>query len=52
MKFENLILHSLYAACFAICLLTVGAMIVDKPSPATTSVASQANVAAHAAIHG
>jgi hypothetical protein len=40
MKFENLILNSLYVACFAICVLTVGAMITATPPAATSTVAT------------
>lgn len=49
MKFENLILNSLYVACFALCVLTVGAMVTTTPASA---VASQASVAASADFHG
>lgn len=41
MKFENLILNSLYVACFAVCVLTFGAMITTTPA----SVSNVASVA-------
>jgi len=31
MKFETLILNSLFTACLLICVLTLGAMITAKP---------------------
>lgn len=43
MKFENLVLNSLYVACFAVCVLTFGAMITTTPA-SVSSVASQAHV--------
>lgn len=46
MKFENIILHSLFAACFLVCVLTIGAMITAKPSPVSNAVASQTSAAA------
>lgn len=42
MKFENLVLHSLFAACFAVCVLTVGAMITATPAPAVSQASSAA----------
>ncbi|WP_019465438.1 hypothetical protein [Dyella japonica] len=42
MKFENLMLHSLFAACLLVCVLTLGAMI---SAPATYAAASVANAA-------
>lgn len=42
MKFENIILNSLYVACFALCVLTVGAMITATPASASNSVATVA----------
>jgi hypothetical protein len=41
MKFENIILPGLFAACFLVCVLTIGAMITATPSPAANAVASQ-----------
>jgi hypothetical protein len=52
MKFENLMLHSLFAACFVVCVLTVGAMITATPSPASNAVASQVSVVAPASLQG
>ncbi len=34
MKFETLMLHSLFAACMLICVLTMGAMMSAKPTTA------------------
>jgi hypothetical protein len=45
MKFENIILHSLFAACFLVCVLTIGAMITATPSPVSNAVASHSSVA-------
>ncbi|WP_430391174.1 hypothetical protein [Dyella sp. 20L07] len=42
MKFETLMLHSLFAACLLVCVLTLGSMI------ATTSVSE--TVASHAPV--
>ena len=39
MKFETLMLHSLFAACLLVCVLTLGAML--------TSQATVSNVAAN-----
>jgi hypothetical protein len=41
MKFENLMLHSLFAACLLVCVLTLGAMIA-APTYSSTAVASNA----------
>ncbi|HET6555348.1 MAG TPA: hypothetical protein VFG49_17610 [Dyella sp.] len=49
MKFENLILNSLYVACFAICVLTVGAMITYTPATTSNVVTSQTTAPASAA---
>jgi len=46
MKFENLILHSLFAACLLVCVLTLGAMIAAPSAYQTAAVASAAPVAA------
>lgn len=45
MKFENLMLHSLFAACLLVCVLTLGAMI-SAPSYAPASIASANHVTA------
>jgi hypothetical protein len=45
MKFETLMLHSLFAACLLVCVLTFGAMVTSNASEAT-AVASHAPVAA------
>lgn len=47
MKFENLMLHSLFAACLLVCVLTLGAMIT-APTYTTATVASSAPVATSA----
>ncbi|WP_172461922.1 hypothetical protein [Dyella jiangningensis] len=52
MKFENLILNSLYVACFALCVLTVGAMITTTPASVAAAVATQSSVAASADFNG
>ncbi|WP_198651477.1 hypothetical protein [Dyella sp. C11] len=44
MKFENLMLHSLFAACLLVCVLTLGAM-VTAPNFTSAAVASNAPVA-------
>ena len=44
MKFENLMLHSLFAACLLVCVLTLGAMIAT-PVGAPAAVASSAPAA-------
>ena len=50
MKFETIILHSLFAACMLICLAVMSAMLI---SPTPTSVAaSQARTAAVAHAEG
>jgi hypothetical protein len=43
MKFESLMLQSLFGACLLICVLVVGAMLT---SPTTSVAASHAPVAA------
>lgn len=48
MKFENVILHSLFAACFAVCVLTVGAMITATSAPAADAVSQASSVVAGA----
>jgi hypothetical protein len=50
MKFENLILNSLYVACFALCVLTVGAMITTTPASVASAVTQ--NAAASADYNG
>jgi hypothetical protein len=45
MKFETLMLHSLFAACMLICLLTLGAMLT-LPAAVPNIAASHAPVAA------
>jgi hypothetical protein len=42
MKFESLMLHSLFAACLLVCVLTLGAMI---SAPAVYSAAAVASAA-------
>lgn len=51
MKFENLILNSLYVACFAVCVLTLGAMVTTTPA-SVSSVATQTSVTAPAGVNG
>lgn len=46
MKFENLILNSLYVACFALCVLTVGAMITTTPASVASAVTPSAAASA------
>jgi hypothetical protein len=40
MKFETMMLHSLFAACFALCVLVMGAMLraqpVEQPAPGSS----------------
>ena len=45
MKFENIILPGLFAACFLVCVLTIGAMITATPAPAANAVANQSTTA-------
>jgi hypothetical protein len=45
MKFETLMLHSLFAACMLVCLLTLGAMLTS-PTTVPDIAASHAPVAA------
>jgi hypothetical protein len=47
MKFETILLHSLFAACMLICLAVMSAMLV---SPTPTSVAAS-QVHAAAMVH-
>ncbi|WP_168172533.1 hypothetical protein [Rhodanobacter sp. C05] len=45
MKFETLMLQTLFSACLLICLLTLGAMLTTQV-PVSGIAASQAHVAA------
>jgi hypothetical protein len=45
MKFETLMLHSLFAACLLVCVLTLGSMLTTK-APVPNVAASQAHAAA------
>ena len=45
MKFETLMLHSLFAACLLVCVLTFGSMLTTKSS-APNLAANHAHVAA------
>jgi hypothetical protein len=45
MKFESLMLNSLFTACLLICVLTMGAMVTAKPA-AQHIAAAHAHVAA------
>jgi hypothetical protein len=38
MKFETLILNSLFSACLLICLMMFGAMVTAKPAAAQIAV--------------
>lgn len=44
MKFETVMLHSLFAACLLVCALTMGAMLAAKAAVSNVA-ASQAPVA-------
>jgi hypothetical protein len=48
MKFESLMLHSLFAACMLICVLVLGAMLTSHVSVPNTT-ASHAQVATSSA---
>jgi hypothetical protein len=48
MKFESLILATLFVACFGICALVMGAML--KTTPASIQLASANKVAAVALV--
>ena len=45
MKFETLMLHSLFAACLLICVLTLGSMLTSK-APVSSIAATHAHVIA------
>lgn len=49
MKFETLMLHSLFAATLLVCVLTFGSMLTTKP-PVAHYAANHAPVAA-ASVH-
>jgi hypothetical protein len=49
MKFETLMLHSLFAASLLLCVLTAGSMLTAK-APVATIAANHATVAA-ATVH-
>jgi hypothetical protein len=42
MKFETLMLHSLFVACFALCMLVMGAMLRAQPATHPSAGASMA----------
>jgi hypothetical protein len=44
MKFESLILASLFAVCFAVCALVVGAMLTTTPNSVQLAHANEAAV--------
>lgn len=44
MKFESLILASLFAACFAVCALVMGAMLTTTPGSVQLAHANKAAV--------
>lgn len=44
MKFESLILASLFAVCFAVCALVMGAMLTTTPSSVQLAHANKAAV--------
>ena len=50
MKFETLMLHSLFAACLLLCVLTFGSMLVT--TNASDAVASHAPVAVAVSLIG
>jgi hypothetical protein len=45
MKFETLMLHSLFAACLLLCVLTLGSMLTSK-APISNVAAAHAHVTA------
>jgi hypothetical protein len=47
MKFETLMLHSLFAVCLLVCVLTLGAMLTSH-APASRVATNHASVAAAA----
>lgn len=49
MKFESLILGSLFVACFTVCALVMGAMLVSTPASVKLAGANHAQVAARTA---
>jgi hypothetical protein len=48
MKFETLMLHSLFAACLLICVLTVGSMLTAKQPLPNVATAHVTATVAHA----
>lgn len=52
MKLENILLHGLFAACMAVCVLIFGAMLTTTASLPRVMAApdTMASVASHAAI--
>lgn len=48
MKFESLILASLFAVCFAVCALVMGAMLTATPSSVQLAGSHQTTAAAAA----
>jgi len=48
MKFESLMLHSLFGACLLICVLVLGAMLT-APTSVPSAVASHAQVSTSSA---
>ncbi|HUH55724.1 MAG TPA: hypothetical protein VLZ32_08320 [Rhodanobacter sp.] len=44
MKFETMMLHSLFVACFALCVLVMGAMLHAQPVAHTASGSSVATM--------
>jgi hypothetical protein len=51
MKFENLMLHSLFAASLLVCVLTLGNMLLSK-APVSQFAATHAHVTAPAQAAG
>lgn len=51
MKYETLILQTLFAACMLVCVLTFGAMLVYR-APVATVATSHAPIAAQVGLPG
>ncbi|GLQ96189.1 hypothetical protein [Dyella mobilis] len=49
MKFETLMLHSLFAACLLICVMTVGSMLTAPQHAAHLAAAHATAAAVHSA---
>lgn len=51
MKFESLILGSLFVACFTVCALVMGAMLVSTPASVKLAGTNHGQVTRTASLH-